>query len=315
VEGIVPLAEGSLTCVVIRARLVPTRGVSLEGVLMPATNRPRTDPLIHLRHLTARDRLLLAWLADHQTLTTGQIATALFPSVRAAQKRLTLLYRIGALDRFSFARTAADNGGLRYTLGPLGDLLHPRPGPRRSTLQRRIAVARSPMLDHLLGVNGFFTDLVGYARTHPAAGLLRWWSEPQATAVYALAGVRPDGHGIWRHHGHTVGFFLEHDRGTENHRTLLAKLPAYQRLVVTGPSYPVLFHLPSIDREVRLQHNLAHLALGFPVATAVHAHHPAEAVWALAGRRGPRLRLDEIPSDHGPHSVGNPHRYTDPHAT
>ena len=118
------------------------------------------------------------------------------------------------------------------------------------------------MLDHLLGVNGFFTDLAGYARTHPAASLLRWWSEPQATAVYALAGIRPDGHGIWHHHGHTVGFFLEHDRGTENHRTLLAKLPAYQRLVVTGPRYPVLFHLPSIDREVRLQHNLAAAVVG-----------------------------------------------------
>jgi hypothetical protein len=53
--------------------------------------------------------------------------------------------------------------------------------------------------------------------------------------------------------------------------------------------------------------------LGFPVATAVHAHHPAEAVWALAGRRGPRLRLDQLPSDHGPDGVGNPHRYTDPY--
>ena len=30
---------------------------------------PRSDLLIDLRHLTARDRLLLAWLADHHTLT------------------------------------------------------------------------------------------------------------------------------------------------------------------------------------------------------------------------------------------------------
>jgi hypothetical protein len=45
-----------------------------------------------------------------------------------------------------------------------------------------------------------------------AASLLRWWAEPKATNVYALAGIRPVGHGIWHHHGRTVRFFLEYDR-------------------------------------------------------------------------------------------------------
>jgi hypothetical protein len=55
----------------------------------------RVEPLHRLRHLTERDRLTLDLLAEHQTLTTAQIATALFPTLRAAQKRLTVLYRIG----------------------------------------------------------------------------------------------------------------------------------------------------------------------------------------------------------------------------
>ncbi len=275
---------------------------------MPTTVRPRPDPLRDLRHLTPRDRQLLTWLADHQTLTTRQIATALFPSLRAAQKRLTLLHRIGAVDRFTFALTSTTGGGLRYTLGPLGDLLHPHPAGRRSHLARRVDIARNPHLGHLLGVNGFFTDLYGHTRTHPTH-LHRWWNETHTTAVYTLAGVHPDGHGIWQVGNSTVGFFLEHDRGTEPLRTLLAKLPAYLRLAVAGPRYPVLFHLPTTSREANLHKRLAELGLSIPVATSTHNHHPAGPVWALAGVGGPRRYLHDLPSSHGPEGISNPHRF------
>ncbi len=276
---------------------------------MPTTVRSRPDPLRDLRHLTPRDRHLLAWLADHQTLTTRQVATALFPSLRAAQKRLTLLHRIGAVDRFTFAPTPTSRGGLRYTLGPLGDLLHPPPSGRRNHLARRVDIARNPTLDHLLGVNGFFTDLAGHTRTHPGTWLRRWWNETHTTAVYALAGVHPDGHGIWQAGDQTMGFFLEHDRGTEPLRTLLTKLPAYQRLAVAGPRYPVLFHLPTTGREVHLHQRLADLDPGIPVATSTHDQQPAGPVWALVGAGGPRRYLHDLPSNHGPVGVSNPHRF------
>lgn len=116
----------------------------------------------------------MAWLAEHQTLTTSHIAAALLPSRRAAQKRLYLLHQIRAVDRFTFAATPTARAEWRYILGPLRDLLHPGPGGRRSQLQRRADIARSPVLAHRLGVNGFFTTLHGYARTHPAAVLHRW---------------------------------------------------------------------------------------------------------------------------------------------
>jgi hypothetical protein len=281
---------------------------------MPRVPRA-TDPLGPLRHLTDRDRLLLDLLAEHQTLTTGQIAIALFPTMRAAQKRLTVLYRIGAVDRFTFAPAIGGTGGMFYTLGPIGDLLHPQPPPARSRLRRRMAIAANPQLAHLRGVNGFFTDLLGHSRTHPDTELVRWWSEPHATAVYAVAGIHPDGHGIWRVGHRTLGFFLEHDRGGEPHTTLLAKLAGYTRLAATGPRYPVLFHLPSRDREVNLHRHLANVRLPYAVATAVHVEHPADPIWTLAGDHWPsvRLRLHELPSDHGPVGIGNPHRYHDPH--
>ena len=280
------------------------------------TGRPNTrtsDPMIELQHITERDDVLLSLIHQHQTLTTSQIATALFPSLRAAQKRLTTLYRIGALNRFAYARRPGDSGGMRYILGPLGDQFYPRPPGRRTLAQRSMDIARNPKLRHLLGVNGFFTDLLGHARTHPGAHLRRWWNEADTTATYALAAVRPDGHGIWEADGATVGFFLEYDTGSEVQRLLLAKLAAYERLAISGPRYPVLFYLPHVDREANLHHNLAGRRLPFVVATAVHGDHPAGPVWRIAGHPGLRLRLHELPSDHGPEGVNNPNRYeTDP---
>jgi len=277
-----------------------------------STSRPRTrpDPLAYLRHLTPRDRVLLAWLAEHQVLTTNQIAEALFPSLRAAQKRLTLLYGIRAVDRFIWAPAPTETAsGYRYTLGPLGDLLHPSGRGRRSLLSWRAELARSPKLPHLLGVNTFFIALAGYSRTHPGHQLARWWSEREATAVYTLAGIHPDGHGIWYSPNATVGFFLEHDRGTETIATVMAKLPAYQRLTVAGPRYPVLLHVPGPSREARLHRWLREWPPGIPVATTTHGRHPAEAVWAMVGHGGARLRLDELPSDHGPAGPDNLHRF------
>ncbi len=176
-------------------------------------------------------------------------------------------------------------------------------------------MARNPKLEHLLGVNGFFTDLYGHARTHLDAVLHRWWGEVQATAVYALAGIHPDGHGIWQADGRTVGFFLEHDRGTEALRVVIAKLAAYQRLAVAGPRYPVLIHLPTVEREANLHHRLAEAGLAVPIATSTHDQPPAAAVWALAGASGvcgARLRLSELPSNHGPEGISNPRRFQPP---
>jgi hypothetical protein len=101
-------------------------------------------------------------------------------------------------------------------------------------------------------VNEFFVRLRSAARSRPGAQLDRWWSERAATR--AFTGIRPDGHGIWTARGTSVGGFLECDLGSENLSRLVAKRPGYARLAAGGgPSYPVLFWLPSRARENNLQ--------------------------------------------------------------
>nr|WP_239153036.1 replication-relaxation family protein [Virgisporangium aurantiacum] len=284
------------------------------------------------RRIVPRDRDLLALLAEHYLLSTPQIAAAFFESRRTAQRRLTTLHRLGVVHRFAYPNPEHTAVPYLYTLGPVGLQLHPDayhdPDGRyarapRSSIERARRIAASATAAHLLGVNQFFIDLLAAAR-RPSAGtatgratggarLVRWWSEQHATDVYAQSGIRPDGHGIWRAHGATVGFFLEHDRSTENLPRVVAKLRAYARLAEFGPRYPVLLWLPTAEREANIQRLLAGVPTPMPVATAVHGPDPAGRVWTLTADAtaspGRRRRLNELPSDHGPRSGTNPGRY------
>ncbi|MGK5741497.1 replication-relaxation family protein [Micromonospora sp. URMC 103] len=287
----------------------------------PSARRPsslRLDRLDRLRRLTGRDHELLSWLAEHYILSTDQIAQALFPSRRSALLRLAVLHQLEAVTRFVDVTTGS--GQNLYTLGPLGMVVHPstfndpkRPDVRapRSSVERTERIVGSRNLRHLLGTNQLFIDLIAYARRDPSARLARWWSEQHATAVFARSGVRPDGHGVWIAGSREVGFFLEHDNGTEPLGTVLRKLRAYEQLAIYGPRYPVLLRVPSRRRETNLLSALAGVPTTMPVATGIHAEHPAGPAWTLASDRGPRRRLHELPSDHGPDNpASNPHRFT-----
>ena len=281
----------------------------------------RLERLDRLRRLTTRDRHLLAWLAEHYVLSADQITQALFPSRRSARLRLAALHGLEVVSRFVDVTTG--NRQYLYTLGPLGVVVCPttyndpdRPDARtpRSSVERTERIVGSRKLAHLLGTNQLFIDLIGYTRTVPAARLARWWSEQHATAAYAIAGIRPDGHGIWSAAGRQVGFFVEHDNGTERLPVVLRKLRAYEQLAAFGPRYPVLLRVPGHRREQHLLDALAGVPTAMPVATGVHGEHPAGPVWTLAGEPGSRRWLHELPSDHGPDNPAtNPHRYTDHH--
>ena len=207
--------------------MVTSRSGSASSRVPPPSGRP--DPLAVYRRIVDRDRELLSRLAEHYLLSTPQIAAAFFTGLRTAQRRLTILHRLGVVHRF--ARAGPRNGAVPYlyALGPVGlrlcpnayhdpDGVHTR--APRSSLERARRIADSHKLAHLLGVNQFFIDLLATsgAAAVTAGGrcrLERWWSEQHATAVYAQAGIHLDGHGIWHAHGRTVGFFLEYDTGTE----------------------------------------------------------------------------------------------------
>jgi Replication-relaxation len=311
----------------------PSEQVPLSpSVSEPAPPRSRTgagrsasrrDRLDRLRRLTLRDRQLLAWLAEHYLLSAGQITQALFTSTRAARLRLATLHNIDAVLRFVDVTTG--NRQHLYTLGPLGALVHPTrwndparadSRPPRTSIERTERIIGSPKLAHLLGVNQLFIDLHAHTRTNPDTHLARWWSEQHATAVYARADIHPDGHGIWHAAGRHVGFFLEHDNGTEPLAVVLRKLRAYEHLATFGPRYPVLLRVPSRRRETHLLRALAGIPTAMPVATGIHPEHPAGPSWTLTTDPGPRRWLHELPSDNGPDNPAtNPHRWPDPDHT
>ncbi|MGC4851846.1 replication-relaxation family protein [Micromonospora sp. DT4] len=279
---------------------------------------PSADPIADANRLTLRDHLLLDWLAEHYLLTADQIARALFSSLRTAQRRLQLLTAIGALYRYR-PQHGSPGGLTQYGLGRLGALLRPhayhlsdsarRTRAPRTDLERRARIAADPAQQrHLTGVNEFFIRLHVHTAAQPRDRLTRWWSEQHATAEYAVypGNIRPDGHGIWDTGHGEVGFFLEHDRGTENLARVLKKLDGYRQLASRGPTYPVLLHLPGRRREDNLQRELGLLQLTIPVLTAVHADDPAGQVWAMPGITRRRFHLHELPSSHGEPGPFNP---------
>ncbi|MBX7269565.1 replication-relaxation family protein [Micromonospora sp. Llam7] len=283
-----------------------------------ASTKP--DPLAVFGRIVPRDHALLALLAEHYLLSTDQITQAFFDARRTAQRRLTILHRLDVLHRFGRSGDAGRYGSLLYTLGPVGLQLHPTvyhdPAgtggkPPRSSLERTKRIAASGQVNHLLGVNQFFTDLIATARRTDNLRLSRWWSEQHATTVYAQAGIRPDGHGVWTTSGTSTGFWLEHDNDTENLARVVAKLRGYERLTAFGPRYPVLFWVPSRRREASLLGVLAGLRSASPIATAVHGPDPAGRVWTLVSDPTHRRHLHELPSDHGPDTVTNPQRFDD----
>jgi hypothetical protein len=278
------------------------------------------DPVLRVQsQLTARDRILLGWLYDHGVLTTFQVANALFPSLDFCQRRLRTLYQLRLIARFRPQR--ADGGSYPYhwVIDQLGAEVvaaarDERP-PRRdhARLERRRWTS-TRTLAHRLGVNQFFTDLAGHARTHPGAQLRQWLPEaacqrsgtfthpddPALIRAYQPR-VRPDGHGLWADAGRQVPFFLEYDTGAEQLSILAAKIIGYHELFSTiGRSWPVLFWLHSAARERNVRTLLADLLATVPVATGArdhavsHAPSSADAVWAIVGGGHRRVTLSAL---------------------
>ncbi|MEU7979902.1 replication-relaxation family protein [Micromonospora sp. NPDC049081] len=283
------------------------------------------DPVLRVQsQLTGRDRVLLGWLYDHGVLTSSQIAHALFPSLDFCQRRLRKLHQLRLVDRFRPQRPDGGSYPYHYLLDQLGaDVVaadrDERP-PRRdhARIQRRRWTS-TRTLTHRLGVNQFFTDLAGYARTHPDTDLVRWLPEaacarpgaftrpddPALVRAYQPR-VRPDGYALWAEHGRLVPVFVEYDTGGEQLDVLTGKLAGYRDLFGTlGQVWPVLFWLHSTTRERNLRLRLADEPTGLPVATAARDYaataglSPADAVWIVGGPH--RLRLADL-ADHTLHT-------------
>lgn len=273
----------------------------------PASSRrsPSDAIITEASRITPRDLVLLDLFADHHTLTTEQLAAALFGSIGRARARLTLLHSRDIVDRFRHYQRPGSQSW-RWTLGPVGAALiaarRGQPLPRPSTVRDATArLAMSPTLRHLLTANGFFVELLAHARAHDGARLVRWLSEAGAREL-TEGRVRPDGHGVWSAGSARVSFWLEVDLGTETQSRVVAKLSDYATLTGSRVAFPVLFWLTNPTREANLHTTLARTGIpaGVTVVTAsatYAADHdgPAGPVWLVPGHPH-RLALGELPA-------------------
>jgi hypothetical protein len=255
--------------------------------------------------LTPRDRWLLRMLAEHQVLTSAQIAQLAYPSGDTARHRLIDLWRLRAVDR---AQPWAPSGSapMHYVLGDGGAaILAAEHGVTPASIgyrrERALAILASPRLNHTTGLNGVMTALVAAARTRPGYALTAWWPERRCQRQWGDF-VRPDAYGRWNENGRDTDFFLEYDLGTEPVRRVAGKLAGYAALAeATGITTPVLFWFPTAEREASVHAELKHAIV--PAATAAGTACPADRVWLPAGTGTARLPLHAL---HVPPAVSWP---------
>jgi Replication-relaxation len=249
--------------------------------------------------VTDRDRRLCRLLAEHRVLTIHHLTQLAFTDHNTAQGRLTILHRLGLVDRFRPHRSPG-SAPYHYVLGPLGAALLAAaneldPAASGYRRDRVLALAHSPRLAHLVGVNSFFCALANDAHHQQGVELERWWSE-QACAAHWGRLVRPDGYGRWRKQQRRIDFFLEYDRGSEAPQRLAGKLTGYLQLAeASGITTPVLLWLPTPARETTIRHALAGTSLQVATATPNPHHSPAGPLWQPLSTSGPRRRLIDLP--------------------
>lgn len=124
-------------------------------------------------------------------------------------------------------------------------------------------------LAHTLGADAVVVRLAATAKERAATGsddaLLAW----QSAAACARGHLRPDGYGIYRHHGRLHEFFLEYDRGTMSARDQRRKFTAYYdvwtrgRLLRDGRCFPTVLAVAiDDDAEARLERAARAAAVG-----------------------------------------------------
>jgi Replication-relaxation len=291
-----------------RLRTDPARGA-----------RPRSGgggfagPAATAARLTARDRWILAMLAEHRVLTTPQLTRLAFGTRRVASLRLSVLHSLGVVHRFR-PFTVAGSAPWHWLLAPPGaqvvaDDHHTTVDVLGYQPERLARLAVSLHLAHTVGVNDLHTTLAAHGRQPGAGGRLAvWWSERRCEQAWG-GRIRPDAYARWHTHptqlqqGAGVGemdWFCEYDTGTENLDRVVGKLAGYAGLAAdTCLATPVLFWLPGPARETHLrdlirdwqQTHPGHAAL--PVATG-HAEEPggpAGRVWAPVTPGGGQSRL------------------------
>jgi Replication-relaxation len=190
--------------------------------------------------LDERDHAILRSLLEHKVLTTDQIKSLYFRSLRRCQHRLKELRDLGLIPSFTARRGFGEGrppGCLFLTKLGMSACAESK-GVRASDLSwiPDGGYRSSRNLAHRLGVNAFFCALVEASRAHEGHCLVTW--RPERWVRTRAAELKPDGFGRYLHPGGACEFYLEYDRGTEAFWGALAEtrgLPPARGGVDRGP--------------------------------------------------------------------------------
>jgi hypothetical protein len=284
--------------------------------------RAERNDLHRVASLDERDHALLLSLLEHKVLTTHQIKSLYFRSLRRCQHRMRELKDLGLIASFTVGRGFGEGRPptcFILTKTGLAEIAETK-GVRASDLSwvPDHSYRASQMLAHRLGVNAFFCALAEASRAHEGHCLATW--RPEHWVRTRAAEVKPDGFGRYLHPAGACEFYFEYDRATEAFRALSRKLEGYLRLAagwteeqeLTGfPSLLVL--VPEGERERKVETAFHHatgalhvsgsLASSFPlyvasedVLTHVGVLAPA---WSHLPTESDRLSLLDLPAGPG----------------
>jgi hypothetical protein len=269
--------------------------------------------------LDERDHAIFLSLLEHKVLTTQQMKSLYFRSLRRCQHRLKELRDLALIASFTPGRSFGEGRPPAcWFLTKAGLSACAEAKDVRASDLSWIpdgSYKGSQNLAHRLGVNAFFCTLVEASRAHEGDCLVTW--RPEHWVRTRAAEVKPDGFGRYLHPGGACEFYLEYDRGTEAFGALSRKLEGYLRLAagwteeqeVSG--FPnLLLIVPEGVREGEVGSALRHaigrlhvrasLATSFPlyVASEEGLTEPGVlgSVWMHLPTDGDRLSLVDLPA-------------------
>jgi hypothetical protein len=206
------------------------------------------DVLGRARILDERDHAIQLSLLEHKLLTTDQIKSLYFRSLRRCQHRLKELRELGFVASFTPRRGFGEGRPpdcLFLTKAGLSACAEYR-GVRASDLPWTPdeTYRSSQNLAHRLGVNAFFSALIEASRAHEGHCLATW--RPEHWVRTKAAEIKPDGFGRYLHPGGACEFYREYARGTEAFGALARKLEGYLRLAVGWTKEQELVGFPNL---------------------------------------------------------------------
>jgi hypothetical protein len=269
--------------------------------------------------LDERDHAILLSLLEHKVLTTQQIKSLYFRSLRRCQHRLKELREFGLIASFTPRRGFGEGRPpdcLFLTKAGLSVCAEVK-GVRASDLPwiPNESYRSSQNLAHRLGVNAFFCALVDASRVREGQCLATW--RPEHWVRTKAAEVKPDGFGRYLYPGGACEFYLEYDRGTEAFGALSRKLEGYLRLAAGWTEeqdlagFPdLLLIVPEGVREGEVGSAYRHatgrlhvrgsLAMSFPLYVASEDQLSELGVlgpvWRHLATNGDRLSLVDLPA-------------------